>query len=113
MVGIKEGEAQFEWAAMIGGRSSWGKGLIARGGVRRSLGNKPQILELGLVGKGEQWVLSLNPAQTTNYKLPIRCVSHTSLIWIPAFLVPGHSGHFFTEGVVYSLGKDKDGNPEE
>lgn len=113
MVGVKEGEAPFEWAAMIGDRSSWEKGLIARGGVRRSLGNKPQILEFRFVVKGEQWVLGLNPAQTTNYKLPVRCASHTSLVWIPAFLVPGHSGQFFIEGVVYSLGKDKDGKPEE
>lgn len=47
MVGV-EGEARFEWAAKIGNSPSWGKGLIAKGGVRRSLGNKARILELGL-----------------------------------------------------------------
>lgn len=112
MVGVEEGEARFEWAAMIGDRSSWGRSLIARGGVRRSLGNKPWILEFGLVVQGEQCVLGLNPAQTTNYKLPVGCASRTSLIWVPASLVPGHSGQFFIEGVVYSLGKDEDEKPK-
>lgn len=113
MVGVKEGEARFEWAAKIGNSPSWGKGLIAKGGVRRSLGNKARILEFGLVVKGEHWVLGLNPAQTTNYKLPIGCASHTGLIWIPASLVPGHSGQFFLEGVACSLGKDEDRKPKQ
>lgn len=108
-VGVEEGEARFEWEAMIGDRSSWGTSLIATGGVRRSLENsEPQILEFGLVVQGDQWVLGLNPAQTTNYKLPVGCASPTSLIWIPTSLVPGHGGQFFIEGVVYSLGKDAD-----
>lgn len=83
------------------------------GDLRRSLGNKPQILEFGLVVQGGQWVLGLNPTQTTNYKLPVGCASPTSLIWIPASLVPGHSGQFFIGAVVYSLGKDEDEKPKQ